>query len=110
MSGRFSDELIEVALLGDDERVQLILLEDAVGQRRQKLPRFRPEFFEWVIGVSRPEYYVNMMRAWYFAEALAKQPAAATAKQIVISERVGSATTSRVVMGSSPRRTHSTEA
>ena len=41
--------------------------------------RFRPEFFAWVIGVSRPEYYVNMMRAWYFAEALAKQPAAAEA-------------------------------
>lgn len=39
--------------------------------------RFRPEFFQWVIGVSRPEYYVNMMRAWYFAEALAKQPPAA---------------------------------
>lgn len=39
--------------------------------------RFRPEYFDWVIGVSRPEYYVNMMRAWYFAEALAKQPAAA---------------------------------
>ena len=33
-----------------------------------------------------------------------------TAKQMVISDRVGSATTSRVVMGSSPRRTHSTEA
>ena len=39
--------------------------------------RFRPEFFEWVVAVSRPEYYVNMMRAWYFAEALAKQPEAA---------------------------------
>lgn len=39
--------------------------------------RFRPEFFQWVIGISRPEYYVNMMRAWYFAEALAKQPTAA---------------------------------
>ena len=39
--------------------------------------RFRPEFFEWVVAVSRPEYYVNMVRAWYFAEALAKQPAAA---------------------------------
>lgn len=36
--------------------------------------RFRPEFFEWVVAVSRPEYYVNMVRAWYFAEALAKQP------------------------------------
>lgn len=41
--------------------------------------RFRPEFFEWVIGVSRPEYYVNMMRAWYFAEALVRQPEAAEA-------------------------------
>lgn len=39
--------------------------------------RFRPEFLTWVAGVSRPEYYVNMMRAWYFAEALAKQPVAA---------------------------------
>lgn len=39
--------------------------------------RFRPELFQWVVGVSRPEYYVNMMRAWYFAEALAKQPVAA---------------------------------
>lgn len=41
--------------------------------------RFRPEHFEWVIGVSRPEYYVNMMRAWYFAEALVRQPEAAEA-------------------------------
>ena len=39
--------------------------------------RFRPEYFGWVVGISRPEYYVNMMRAWYFAEALAKQPEAA---------------------------------
>ena len=37
-----ADELIEVALLGDDERVQLILLEGAVRQRRQKLPRIFP--------------------------------------------------------------------
>lgn len=41
--------------------------------------RFRPEFFEWIIGVSRPEYYVNTMRAWYFAEALVRQPEAAEA-------------------------------
>ena len=27
--------------------------------------------------VHSEEYYVNMMRAWYFATALAKQPAAA---------------------------------
>lgn len=36
--------------------------------------RFRPEFLEWVAQVESDEYYVNMMRAWFFAEALAKQP------------------------------------
>ena len=38
--------------------------------------RFRPEFLEWVAQVESDEYYVNMMRAWFFAEALAKQPGA----------------------------------
>lgn len=38
---------------------------------------FRPEYLEWVAGVHSEEYYVNMMRAWYFATALAKQPDAA---------------------------------
>ena len=37
---------------------------------------FRPEYLEWVAGVHGSEYYLNMMRAWYFATALAKQPAA----------------------------------
>ncbi len=35
--------------------------------------RFRPEYPEWVAAVRSEEYYVNMMRAWYFATALAKQ-------------------------------------
>lgn len=35
---------------------------------------FRPEYLAWVAGVHREEYYLNMMRAWYFATALAKQP------------------------------------
>ena len=38
---------------------------------------FRPEYLAWVAAVYSEEYYVNMMRAWYFATALAKQPAAA---------------------------------
>ena len=38
---------------------------------------FRPEYLEWVAGVHSEEYYLNMMRAWYFATALAKQPDAA---------------------------------
>ena len=34
---------------------------------------FRPEFLEWAADVHSSEYYINMMRAWYFATALAKQ-------------------------------------
>ncbi|MBQ4506316.1 MAG: DNA alkylation repair protein [Firmicutes bacterium] len=34
---------------------------------------FDPSYPEMVAGVSSQEYYVNMMRAWYFATALAKQ-------------------------------------
>ena len=33
---------------------------------------FRPEYPALVAAVSSPDYYVNMMRAWYFATALAK--------------------------------------
>ena len=35
---------------------------------------FRPEYLVWVASVHSEEYYLNMMRAWYFATALAKQP------------------------------------
>lgn len=38
---------------------------------------FRPEYLAWVEEVHSEEYYLNMMRAWYFATALAKQPDAA---------------------------------
>lgn len=34
---------------------------------------FRPEHLQQVAGVSRGEYYIQMMQAWYFATALAKQ-------------------------------------
>lgn len=34
---------------------------------------FTPEYLQWVAGVSSDEYYINMMVAWYFATALAKQ-------------------------------------
>ena len=34
---------------------------------------FRPEYPERVAGIRSDEYYVNMMIAWYFATALAKQ-------------------------------------
>lgn len=34
---------------------------------------FSPEYLEMAAGVRSEEYYVNMMLAWYFATALAKQ-------------------------------------
>ena len=34
---------------------------------------FDPSYPEMVLAVQSDEYYVNMMRAWYFATALAKQ-------------------------------------
>lgn len=36
--------------------------------------RFRPEYADMVCRIVSDEYYVNMMRAWYFATALAKNP------------------------------------
>ena len=38
---------------------------------------FDPRYLEWVSAVRSREYYVNMMVAWYFATALAKQYEAA---------------------------------
>ena len=35
--------------------------------------QFKPEYLGWVAEVHSGEYYVNMMIAWYFATALAKQ-------------------------------------
>lgn len=34
---------------------------------------FEPEYLEWVATIQSDEYYINMMIAWYFATALAKQ-------------------------------------
>lgn len=38
---------------------------------------FHPEYLQWVSRIRREEYYVQMMAAWYFATALAKQYEAA---------------------------------
>lgn len=35
--------------------------------------QFEEKHLELVAGISSEEYYINMMRAWYFATALAKQ-------------------------------------
>ena len=34
---------------------------------------FKKEYLEIVSNIKSEEYYVNMMRAWFFATALAKQ-------------------------------------
>lgn len=34
--------------------------------------KFNPEYADMVVKVKSDEYYINMMRAWYFATALAK--------------------------------------
>lgn len=34
---------------------------------------FKPDYLEWVAVLRSEEYYINMMLAWYFATALAKQ-------------------------------------
>jgi len=34
---------------------------------------FKPEYLEWLAEIRNREYYVNMMLAWYYATALAKQ-------------------------------------
>jgi len=34
---------------------------------------FKPEFAETISKIKSDEYYINMMIAWYFATALAKQ-------------------------------------
>jgi len=34
---------------------------------------YKPEYPKWVADIRSEEYYVNMMIAWYFATALAKQ-------------------------------------
>ena len=37
---------------------------------------FNPEHLRLVASIHRPEYYVNMARAWYYSFALVKQPEA----------------------------------
>lgn len=41
--------------------------------------RFDPEQMRWVAAIGSDEHYVNMMRAWYVAEALVRQPGDALA-------------------------------
>lgn len=40
---------------------------------------FNPRQIRWIADIDSDEYYINMMRAWYVAEAVAKQPGCALA-------------------------------
>lgn len=37
---------------------------------------FAPEQLDLIVGIKRPEYYINMARAWYLSFAIIKQPKA----------------------------------
>ncbi len=39
--------------------------------------KFSPDHFKLILSVQNDEYYVKMMKAWYFATALSKQPESA---------------------------------
>ena len=44
---------------------------------------FKPEYMELVSRTPTGEYYLHMMVAWYFAEAMAKQPQTALPRSSV---------------------------
>lgn len=71
-STRFEETLPHIrrwAASGDTYSIRFavgMLMANGLGER------FRPELGDVVAGIVSGEYYVNMMRAWYFATALAK--------------------------------------
>ena len=42
-------------------------------RHKEELLKYDPEYPEMVAGIRSEEYYVNMMIAWFFSTALAKQ-------------------------------------
>ena len=63
----------------DSDRLYTVRYAIGMLMRHYMDEAFQPEFLAWVAGVQSEEYYINMMRAWYFATALAKQPDSAFA-------------------------------
>lgn len=60
----------------DSERLYTVRYGMGMLMRYYLDEEFRPEYLAQVANVRSDEYYLNMMRAWYFATALAKQPEA----------------------------------
>ena len=77
---KHKDELIlPIRRWLDSDRLYTVRYAIGMLMRHYLDEAFRPEFLAWVTGVQSEEYYINMMRAWYFATALAKQPDSAFA-------------------------------
>ena len=58
----------------DSDRLYTVRYAIGILMRHYLDEDFQPKYLDWVAGVQSEEYYINMMRAWYFATALAKQP------------------------------------
>lgn len=65
--------LVSIRRWLDSDRLYTVRYAIGMLMRHYLDEAFRPEFLAWVAGVQSEEYYINMMRAWYFATALAKQ-------------------------------------
>ena len=77
---KHKDELIvPIRRWLDSDRLYTVRYAIGMLMRHYLDEAFRSEFLAWVAGVQSEEYYINMMRAWYFATALAKQPDSAFA-------------------------------
>lgn len=66
--------LVSIRLWLDSDRLYTVRYAMGMLMRYYLDNAFRPEYLAWVAGVHSEEYYFNMMRAWFFATALAKQP------------------------------------
>lgn len=66
--------LVSIRLWLDSDRLYTVRYAMGMLMRYYLDEAFQPEYLAWVTGVHSEEYYLNMMRAWFFATALAKQP------------------------------------
>lgn len=66
--------LVSIRLWLDSDRLYTVRYAMGMLMRYYLDNPFQPEYLAWVAGVHSEEYYLNMMRAWFFATALAKQP------------------------------------
>lgn len=72
--GKHLPELLEqIQLWMASDRVYTVRFGTEMLMRYYQDEYFRPEYLDWVACIHSQEYYINMMIAWFFATALAKQ-------------------------------------